>query len=288
MKKVSIIITCYNKEKYVKETIESALNQTYKNLEIVCIDDASTDNSRNILKELKLKYNNIILLEENKNIGVVRARNKAIEIANGEYILPLDADDIIEPTYVSKAVDILDKNPQIGIVYCKAKFFGIKNENWNLPIFDKNKILFGNIIFCTALYRKNDFYKLGKYKEYMENGYEDWDLWLSFVENNFEVHQIPEVLFYYRQLATPSRNSLCNNKNINNIYKNIIINHSELYFNNKEFLERVFGNKIDYLEIEAAKKYKYKKLSNFLIFVIVIETILILVYIILKILGGVF
>ena len=131
MKKVSIIITCYNKEKYVKETIESALNQTYKNLEIVCIDDASTDNSRNILKELKLKYNNIILLEENKNIGVVRARNKAIEIANGEYILPLDADDIIEPTYVSKAVDILDKNPQIGIVYCKAKFFGIKNENWN-------------------------------------------------------------------------------------------------------------------------------------------------------------
>lgn len=286
MKKVSVIIPCYNKEKYVKCAVESALNQTYKNIEIVCIDDASTDNSNNILKELANKYNNIILLEECTNLGVCKARNKAIDIASGEYVLPLDADDIIEPSYIEKAVEILNNNSNISIVYCKAKTIGTRNKVWKLPIYNKDKILFENCIFCSALFRKKDFYKVGKYKNNMNNGCEDWDLWLSFIENNFEVYQIPEILFSYRVNEDLSRTDNCV-KYFDDVAKNIFLNHQELYIQNQEFYKRVFGCDIDKIKLLANKKEKYKKLCNMLIIITIIENLLIIVYFMLKNFGGI-
>lgn len=100
--KVSIIIPCYNQAEYVGESIESALKQTYENLEIVCINDGSTDNSSEVIKSYAEKYKNIVFLDEKTNRGVCCARNMAIAASSGEYILPLDADDKIEPQYVEK------------------------------------------------------------------------------------------------------------------------------------------------------------------------------------------
>ena len=149
------------KAPFVEEAILSALNQTYKNIEIVCIDDCSTDETKSILSQIQNKYSQIVILENSENKGVVYSRNKAIEMSTGEYILPLDSDDTIGPTYIEKAVKILDENKKIGIVYCKARFFGIKNEEWNLPEYNPQKIIFGNCIFCSALFRKSDFEKVG-------------------------------------------------------------------------------------------------------------------------------
>lgn len=272
MPKVSIIIPCYNQGKYVAEAINSALRQTFKDIEIVCVNDGSTDNSVEIIKSFENKYKNLIFLNNEENRGVIYSRNFAIKNCNGTYILPLDADDIIEPTYVEKAVKILDNNPNIGIVYCKAKIFGNYNKYWNLKPFNKSDILYENCIFCSALFRKSDFLKIGGYNNNMKYGCEDYDLWLSFIEQGLEVFQINEILFSYRQYDETSRTTI-SLKNKKEIWNNLIKNHINLYLNDENFLERlIFSN-----PIKTNKKYKkYKKMFNKLFPITIIELIIII------------
>ena len=94
---ISIIIPIYNAEKYIERCINSLKNQTYKNIEIICINDGSTDNSLNILKRIAITDNRITIIEQ-ENKGVSVARNKGIESAKGKYIMFLDADDWFELT----------------------------------------------------------------------------------------------------------------------------------------------------------------------------------------------
>lgn len=272
MPKVSIIIPCYNQGKYVAEAINSALRQTFKDIEIVCVNDGSTDNSVEIIKSFENKYKNFIFLNNKENRGVIYSRNFAIKNCNGTYILPLDADDIIEPTYVEKAVKILDNNSNIGIVYCKAKIFGNYDKYWNLKPFNKSDILYENCIFCSAIFRKSDFLKIGGYNNNMKYGCEDYDLWLSFIEQGLEVFQINEILFSYRQYDETSRTTI-SLKNKKEIWNNLIKNHINLYLNDENFLERlIFSN-----PIKTNKKYKkYKKMFNKLFPITIIELIIII------------
>ena len=253
MKKVSIIIPCFNQGKYVQEAIESALKQTYKNIEIVCVNDGSNDETSEIVRSLADKYKNIIFFDLKENKGVINARNLAIDASTGDYILPLDADDIIEPTYIEKAVEILNNNSDVGIVYCKVRKFGTKNKIWKLPEFNLDNFLYENCIFNCALFRKEDFYKAGKYKENMINGCEDWDLWLSFVELELKPYKINEILFNYRQ-HKDSRTKITSGDVDWKI--NFFENHKDLYLKNEKFISNAFKNNL-YLE---ARLKKYKKL----------------------------
>ncbi len=276
--KVSIIVTIYNQENYLTETVESAINQTYNDKEIICIDDCSTDSSFQILQKLKEKYPQIKILKNKTNHGVVYTRNKAINLASGEYILPLDADDIIDPTYVEKAANILNSEPTVGIVYCKAQYIGGKNGPWELMSFDKETILLKNIIFSCALFRKSDFIKFGGYKEYMNLGWEDYDLWLSFIENGLDVYRIDEILFSYRKNNNETLSTIAeNNKNTNR--KKIIKNHIDLYLNSQMFMDRLYHpvlyNK-DKLERETKKHKKYKKLFNTFLIISILEFLIII------------
>lgn len=152
-KKVSIIIPCYNQAQYVSEAIESALNQTYQNVEIVVINDASKDNSADVIKSYADKYPNIIFLDEKENKGVVKSRNLAISKSSGDYILPVDADDKIASTFCEKAVKILDSDLDIRIVYLRLK--------------DK----FETLIFDVSMHRKSDFIYLNGYKDCLSSFY---------------------------------------------------------------------------------------------------------------------
>lgn len=268
-KKVSVIIPCYNKEKYIKDAVESVINQTYRNIELVCINDASEDNSLIILEELKEKYPTVVLINEKTNQGVVQARNSGIDIAKGEYILPLDADDTIEPTYIEKCVKILNENSDIGIVYCIARIIGKTKRVWKLSSFNKSDFLYRNCIFCTAMFRKSDFIKVGKYKSYMNVGPEDWDLWLSFIEIGLKPYQIPEILFNYRVQKRGTRSEIT--KNTSDIWmRNMFINHMGLYLEDKTFFTRVF----------TSKKYKkYKTLFNIMLIICCIQIVAIFILI---------
>ena len=255
-KLVSIIIPCYNQEKYITDAIMSAENQTYKDIEIVFIDDCSTDGSLEVANELKKKYTNIVVLKNETNLGVVDSRNKAIDVAKGFYILPLDGDDTIEPTYIEKAVKVFDENPDVGFVYCKARKFGAVNEDWNLPKFKKESFIFGNCIVNSSLFRKSDFIKLGKYKSYMYSWTEDYDLWMSFVEAGLLPYRIDKVLYNHREFDNGSRTQLTT-KDPYFARREYLLHHTKLYADSRECISRIFDP--DYKSNFYKKDRKIKK-----------------------------
>lgn len=233
MPKVSVVIPCYNQGKYINEAVESVLAQTFQDFEIIVVDDGSIDKStKELLQDYSRFKTQVIFLNENKGVSV--ARNKGIELASGDYILPLDADDKVGEKYLEKAVEVLDGNSNVGIVYCLAKFFGEKKGIWKLPEFSIGEILLHNIIFCSAFFRKKDWEAVGGYDSNMSLCFEDWDFWLSLIGLGVEVFRLPEIMFSYR-IKTGSRNSVVDafteDQNLD-IRVKIFNNHKDLYLKN--------------------------------------------------------
>lgn len=230
MPKVSVIIPCYNQEDYLEEAITSLIGE-YKDFEVIVINDGSTNQNADerirltIAKfpELSIKYIN------QKNQGVSAARNNAIREAQGEFILPLDADDKIENSYLKDAVEILEINSKIGLVYCLAEMFGEKSGKWKLKKATLFNMLSQNRIFCSAIYRKSDWEKVGGYKLEMKEGCEDWEFWLSLLEIGKKVYRIEKVYFMYRQLPKSRTDSALEYRNYVAIRKKIIKFHKKLY-----------------------------------------------------------
>lgn len=226
---VSIIIPCYNQGIFLSETIESVLKQSYNEWECIIVNDGSTDNTKEVAKKYCKKDPRIKYIEQ-KNQGLSSARNSGIKQSHGKYILPLDSDDLIGNTYIEKAVDILENNKNIRIVYCQAKLFGKIQGKWNLPEYNLEKMLGSNCIFCSALYSREDFDKVGGYNINMKYGYEDWDFWLSIIELNpkCEIYQIKEILFFYRVRKKSMARQLDTEK-YKYLRKQIWLNHKALY-----------------------------------------------------------
>jgi len=178
MPRVSVIIPCFNDGAFIDEAVNSVLRQTYRDVEIIIVDDGSDGETRERLQTYKQPSIRVIFKSHE---GVAAARNTAIAHANGEYILPLDADDLIHETYIEKAVCVMDGESDLGIVYCGAELFGEQTGLWDLPEYSFERILLQNMIFCSALMRKADLEKVGGYNTNMTRGYEDWDLSLSLI-----------------------------------------------------------------------------------------------------------
>ena len=196
MPKVSVIIPCFNQGLYLDEAVDSVLAQTFQDFEILVVDDGSTDGETvKILQDYARPKTRVIHTD---NQGLSAARNNGIHEAQGAYILPLDADDKIGDGYLEDAVRILDRYPDIGIVYCEASYFGVKGGRWDLPEYSLDKILNHNVIFCTALFRRADWGAVGGYNVNMVYGWEDWDFWLSLIQRGRKVYRIPKIHFYYR------------------------------------------------------------------------------------------
>lgn len=228
---VSIIIPCYNQGKFIDEAVESVLSQTFQDFEIIIINDGSTDEFTNeFLKTYSRPKTTIITT---KNNGVSTARNIGIKAAKGKYILPLDADDRILPSYIEKAVKVIESNEKIGIVYCEAEFFGAKTGKWILENYNFPGILSHSYIFCTGLFKKSAWEKVDGYKSEMIKALEDYEFWLSLIEIGEEVYQIPEVLFQYRQHNVVTRSTITKSRVEQYIlYIQIIDLHYDMYIKN--------------------------------------------------------
>lgn len=200
MPTVSVIIPCYNLGKFVEEAVDSVLASTFTDFEIIIVNDGSTDKYTNTLLSNFKKPKVKVITTPNQ--GVVKARNTAVQNSSGRYVLPLDADDKISADYMSKAVKLLDENPKLGIVYCKAQMFGQDTGEWLLPEYTIEGMLSQCLIFVTGFFRREDFDAIGGWDPEMTYYYEDWDFWLSVIERGREVYRIPEYHFFYRIVET--------------------------------------------------------------------------------------
>ncbi len=199
MIRVSVIIPCFNQGHFVDEAVHSVLAQTFRDFEIIIVNDGSTDEeTRQILAGYEQEKTRVIHTE---NQGLAAARNNGIKEAAGEYILPLDADDRIGRTYLEQAVQQLDSRPELAIVYCRAQLFGAVETEWQLPEFSLAEMLRDNVIFCSAFFRRTAWQETGGYDLTLRQGWEDYDFWLTLLERGGQVYRIPEVLFHYRVAA---------------------------------------------------------------------------------------
>ncbi len=193
---VSVVVPVYNMERFLSETINSILKSKYPNFELLLVDDGSTDSSREIAAHF-VEIDKRVRLISQINGGASRARNTGIANSKGEYILPVDADNLISEDYILKSVQILQSRPEVKVVNCEAVFIGAKTGHWKLPEFSLKLLARKNMIDNCAMYRKTDWEKAGGYCEEIL-GPEDWDFWISILKNGGEVHRLPIVGHYYR------------------------------------------------------------------------------------------
>lgn len=226
MPKVSVIIPCYNQGIYLDEAVDSVLNQTYEDYEIIIVNDGSTDEFTNRLLADYRKPRTRVL--QTRNQGLATARNSGIAEARGEFILPLDADDKIGHGYLEKGVAILERQPSVGIVYCRGELFGDRIGDIEAPPFSRMGMLISNLIFCSALFRKSDWERAGGYNPEMIHGCEDWDFWLSLLELEFSAERLPEVYFHYRVRETSMNQAMNTDKRLE-MFRRIVANHPRLY-----------------------------------------------------------
>lgn len=216
---ISIVIPLYNCENTIIDTLRSVLDQTHDAIEIILINDGSTDTSELVIKEF-IKDNPKFRFYTQENQGQTKTRNTGAKYATGKYLLFLDADDKIAPDFIEKCCTVLTTHTDVAIVYSLSEFFGDKTGSWKLPSFYLKSFLLNNCIPITALIRTKDFKEVGGFDENL-SFYEDWELWLKLVKKGGKVYQIPEVLFYYFQHSKPTsvtdnakknRNILAENK----------------------------------------------------------------------------
>jgi len=200
MCRVSVIMPCYNYARFLADAAESILAQTFKDIELIIVDDGSTDDTAAVASRVAADNpGRHITIIYQQNAGVSAARNTGIEAACGEYVLPLDADDKMLPTYIDRLVHVLDTRPDIDLAYSWTGFFGEE-----IGVEEHGEFTLENLIVnrgpgCTILMRKSAWRKVGGYNPVLDKSQEDWEFGLNLFRSGCRGVVVPEVLFMYRK-----------------------------------------------------------------------------------------
>lgn len=195
---VSIITSYYNSKEFLKQTVNSVINQTFPYWEWIIVDDGSTQKETyEILKSLEAKDSRIKVYHK-QNEGLAKGRDYAIKYSTTKYILPLDADDLIDPTYIETLYFTLETNKEASFAFTNSVGFG-KYIYLSNPDFDSERMKTDNHITATSLIRKEKIIELGGYglaKRYVN---EDWHLWLRMLAKGYYPVQVSFYGFWYRR-----------------------------------------------------------------------------------------
>lgn len=232
---VSVVVPAYNMEQYVGDTLKSILASDYPRIEVLVVNDGSADNSLAIAQEYAEGDSRIRVIDQ-PNGGVCRARNHGIREAHGEYILPVDADDLLLPEFISWAVSVMEERPEVKVAVPKAEFFGAKSGPWHLPKFSLSLLARKNMIPATALYRRADWERVEGYYEGLQ-AREDWEFWIHMLKDGGAVEVSPEVGLRYRIHAHSKRTT-------DRRLKSQIID--TLNARHPEFFQRMLGGPLRY------------------------------------------
>ncbi len=239
---VSVVVPCYNQGHFLDETLQSVLDQSYSNWECIIVNDGSTDSTDRIAKNW-VKRDNRFKYSYKENAGLSSARNTGIKVSKGEFILPLDSDDIIHESFLKKLVPELKNDETLAIVSCFSNFFidNISNVVYkSKPSGSSYKnLLFENNLIATSLFRKSCWQEVGGYDEKMKNGFEDWEFWVSITKRGHKYKIIEEFLFFYRRTQESMlANTLKNHR---------IANMEYVFEKHKDFYKENYDNTIQYL-----------------------------------------
>jgi len=268
---VSIIVPCCNQAQYLTETLVSVREQTYSHWECIIVNDGSSDNTEEIAKQYCDKDSRFRYYSKS-NEGVSAARNYGINVSKGEFILPLDADDIIAQNFILYSIEEFKKNPQTKLVTSKVALFGEMHGEWSLKSYEYKRLLFENMLVVTAIYKCSDFKKSSGYNTNMKEGFEDWDFWIGFLEAEDIVCVIPEVLFYYR-IKKLSRNSTIDYENKRKLLQQIVENNYvkyQVYFKDILYQRNIIDNQLEIIsnqfnEIARLKNTYSYKIGHFIV-----------------------
>lgn len=243
MIKVSVITPAYNAGKYIRETIESILNQTFSEFEFIIIDDCSTDNTWEIIREYEAKDSRIRAIKNEYNLGIAGNRNKGLHLAQGEYIVWQDADDISLPTRVEKQLRFLEEHPKIGIVGGFLQFFDENGEHgfrkYDAEDADLRKKIFrySPVAQPAAMIRKKCLDEAGEY-DLKYPPAEDLDM--SFrIGKHHEFANLQETVVKYREHPTSA--TFTRLKKIELSTLEIRRHHAKSGFYQMTFLDKIYN-----------------------------------------------
>lgn len=202
MPQISVLMSVYNGEKFLKEAIKSVLSQTFSDFEFIISNDVSTDSSLEIINSFKDKR--IRLIQNEKRLELTKSLNKGLKIASGKYIARIDADDICREDRLEKQFNFMETNSNVTVCGSYANLIddnGYKiGELKHHVDFEsiKGKIFFDNIlIHSSAFFIKDFIHKIGMYNEEFTRS-QDYELWFRVIANNGEITNIPENLIDFR------------------------------------------------------------------------------------------
>lgn len=252
--RISVLLPAYNAAKYLGEAIDSILAQSYSDFELIIINDGSTDDTERIVSAFSDKR--IVYVKNEQNIGLANTLNKGINLARGEYIARMDADDISLLQRFQRQVDFLDNNKDFILCSTAIKVFGAVEERVIMATscYEQLKVdmLFGsNIAHPAVMFRRQEFIDNNLYYRQEECPAEDYALWTRVVFVG-KVCNIPEVLLHYRihpSQVTSTNNSIgvvCQNARavylrsiicgIDDMHVNAFVNHSSINYDKLQLI----------------------------------------------------
>jgi len=281
--KVSVLMPVYNGELYIKDTINSVLQQTYINFEFLIINDGSTDRTEEIIlsfDDKRIKY-----LRNENNLGLVATLNNGIEMVETEFLARMDADDLWHPLKLEKQIRLLDSRPEVGLCGTSIHKFGAFEGDFIFPI-DNEGLKVGFLFYCcmshpSVVFRMSFLKNTGlRYRtDYFPA--EDYKMWTDCL-NETRIYNIPEVLVYYRQHSNQitqgsnkeqaTKTDIIRLEMLNNIYSGFTDQEKEFHL--KTFVEQKIKSIADYKKcIEWRKTLQLQnKLNGYYIQPYILDT----------------
>jgi len=206
---ISVVMpVCNTNSLWLKETVDSILNQTFKKIEVIIVDNGSNSKDTKSLLSYFHKNNNIKVIHLKHNFGISFGCNKGIQESQFDLIARMDADDFSLPKRLFKQFDYLQRNPNVDLVGSNLTFMVANNKRWILknktdhPHIITKKIASSSLWFInhpTVLFKKKSVLDVGGYDESPNCIVEDYELWIRMLQNDKILHNMPESLLYYRQ-----------------------------------------------------------------------------------------
>lgn len=282
-KLISIVLPVYNGEAFLEEAIKSILNQTYQNLELIVVNDCSTDNTAQIIEEYERLDNRIRIINNEKNMKLPLSLNAGFEIANGEYLTWTSDDNIYMPTAVEEMYSFLEENMEYGFVYTDMEFINEMGEVYGRNESKPQDLFLYNCIGACFLYKSDVKKVIGGYcpEKFLV---EDYDYWLR-VSKQYKIGHIEKCLYKYRNhvnsLSVTKARSVgeqvlkLKHENLKYIVSNISEEEKEIlmfefrvygYMENKEFYETAFQS--DYIDKRKLmlKEFTYERDKKTILF----------------------